>query len=48
MNKYLFYNNDLGECYFTLSASIDFAWETIAECLGCEYTACNVEFISQF
>ena len=45
---YLFYNNDLGECYFTISACEDDAWCELADCFGCEYTAANIDLISKF
>lgn len=48
MKRYLFYNSELGECVFALSASEDYAWETLANCFGCEYTASTFEFICIF
>ena len=48
MKRYLFYNAESGECLFTLSASEDYAWETIADCFGSEYTATTIEFMGEF
>ena len=48
MNKFMFYNRDLGECYFVIASFLEDAWNEIADCLGCEYTACNIECVGVF
>jgi hypothetical protein len=46
--NYMFYNEDLGECYFAIADSIDEAWDIIAGCIGDEYAACVLDFVGRF